>query len=713
MARVPAAAMTLAPAALDALFRPRSIAFVGASERTNAPATRGLRHCLRLGYRGTLHPVNPRHAELFGVACRPSIAAIGGPVDLAMIALPAEATIDAVAQCRDAGVRALVICSSGWEESGPDGVARAARLKAIVDGSSMAVIGPNCVGLGNARARLALAFNSSFESVRFVRPGHVGLVTQSGAMLGGLVLNGEDAGADLAAFVHVGNGMQVSLEAIAGALVEDVEIHALALMIEGLEDGPGFIATARRARVLGKPVVVYKAGRSAIGERAVRSHTGALAGADAVFDAVCRDEGIIRVDEPEDLVPTASALVRWRDKPPLRRGTTLIFTLSGGAASILADECERAGITIPPLAPETLARERALLPAFTVADNPFDVGGGVFSDADLPQKALAAALPDAAIESVLWVGVGAPRDERSRFLLDAALAEITRAGKPGVIVPTSGHAAEPGFSPAHAAGVPVARSLRAALTMLGAAHRVATAGAIARAEPSGEADVSATPATGPLHEAAAKKIVAEIGVPIPRHVIAPSVDAAVAAAQTIGFPVVLKAMVAGVLHKSEHGFVKVGLRTAGEVRDAAAAMMARIAADDFQGFLLEERAGPGIETVVGTRRDPLFGPVLMFGLGGIGVELFRDVAFARCPLSPDAAQALIGRTRAATLLGGFRGAPAHDEKALVAALVAVSRFAAARADALDTIEINPLLVLPGAGGVVALDAVITQASGGP
>lgn len=701
-----------APPSLGALFHPRSIAFLGASERPNTPASRGLRNCLRHGFRGALYPVNPKYDALFGAKCYPSLAALPEVPDLVMIGLSAEMTLDAVAQCRDAGVPVVVACSAGWEEQGAEGQARALRLRDLTAGSPMRLLGPNCLGAGNPARGMSLGYNSSFESIRLDRPGRVALVTQSGAMMGGLLLNAEDGGASVGLYAHVGNAMDIGMEEIVEYLADDAGTDVIALMIEGLRLPARFVSAAQRARAAGKPLVVFKAGTSELGRQAVLSHTGALAGSDEVFAAVCREQGILRVQECEDLMPAAALLANWRHKAPAAGQGLLVFTLSGGAASILADECAAAQVPLPPLAPATLERLQALLPSYVKADNPLDVGGAVFSDPELPRKAMAIALEDPGIDAVLWVGVGAPRDERSCLWLEQALDVLQASPKPGALIPVSGFAQEAGFARARAAGVPVCRSLRAAATLIG--HARAWRRPVV-APGTGAAHLPALPpGDRVIDELRSKALLAELGVRVPQSRLAADADEVGAAAQALGGPVVVKGIVEGVLHKSELGLVALGLADAAAAEAAARAMQARSPGLQFRGFLVERMAQRGVEVVLGIHRDPAFGPVLMFGLGGLAVELFKDVAFATCPVSPQGARALIGMTRAAALLRGFRGAPAADEEALVQAMVRLSQFAHHHRASLAEMDVNPVIVLPDGQGVLALDAVIVRGeSAGP
>ncbi|WP_246475536.1 acetate--CoA ligase family protein [Diaphorobacter ruginosibacter] len=692
-------------AGLGTLFHPRSIAFIGASERPNTPASRGLRNCLRHGFKGGLYPINPKYPELFGVRCYPALAELPEVPELAMIALSAEMTLQAVAECKAAGVRVVVVCSAGWEEQGAEGVERARRLQQILSGGTMRMLGPNCLGAGNPAAGLCLGYNSSFESMAHSRTGRVGLVTQSGAMMGGLLLNGEDAGADVGLYAHVGNAMDIGMEEIVEYMLGDEQIDVIALMIEGLRQPRRFVDAARRARAVGKPLVVFKAGTSELGRQAVMSHTGALAGADEIFAAVCREEGILRVQESEDLLSTAASLAHWKGRQPVGRGGMLVFTLSGGAASILADECAEAGVPLPALSATTLQKLEAILPSYVKASNPLDVGGAVFSNPELPRQALAIALEDDAIDSVLWVGVGAPRDERSQLWLDQALDVVGVSDKASAIVPVSGHVQEAGFERARALGIPLARSLRAAAQLNGFARR-ANQPLLARGDADGS--VPDLPAVeGLIDEVQSKALVKALGIRVPESRVAASVEEVASCARELAGPVVVKGLARGIAHKSEHGLVALNLATP-ELAQAAAQKMREQGGElEFTGFLVERMASRGVEVVLGIKRDPAFGPVLMFGLGGVAVELFKDVAFGMCPMSPDSARELISMTRAAALLRGFRGQPPADEEALVEAMVRLSQFAFRHADRLAEMDVNPVIVLPQGEGVLALDAMIS------
>lgn len=697
---------------LDALFNPKSIAFIGVSQKRYSPASRGLRNSFRLGFKGGLYPINPKYDEVHGVRCYPSLDAVPDSIDLAMIAVSADGTLDAIEQCRQKGVKTVVVCSSGWREIGEEGAARADRLDELLRGSGIRLLGPNSLGVGSVPSRFCLGYNSSFEEVRFPRVGRVGLISQSGAMLGGLVLNAEEQGADLAMIAHVGNAQDLTSEELARYMLHSESVDVVAMMIEGLKDPAGFVECGRLARKLGKALVVFKAGASELGRSAVQSHTGALAGSDEVFSAVCKEEGIIRVDESEDLLPTAALISNWKGRSRISKGNVLVFTLSGGAASIIADHAERRNLSIPMLSPDTTGRLERILPSYTRPANPFDVGGGVFSDATLPKRALQACIEDESTEAVLWVSVGAPRDERSCQMLNEALDVASGSSKPFLVVPTSGYPQESGFDRCRREGIPVASSIRSAMAMISAAVEVNRRPHIHVTDPPAVVSmVTALEGETDIDEAAAKTMLKNITIPVPLFEVADDTESAVAAADRIGYPVVLKGILPGVHHKTELGLVRLGLADSEAVRNAADNLFRNMSGHSSNGRVLVEEMisiDQGIEAVVGVVHDHQFGPMLMVGLGGVAVELYEDVAFGQCPTTPERALDMIHRTRLGTMLAGFRGRPKGDVEGLVSAMVSLSNFAVNYGEELAECDINPLLVGKEGAGVVALDAVMIR-----
>lgn len=692
---------------LEVMFNPTSVAFIGASQRPNTPASRGLRNCLRLGFKGALYPINPNYTELFGVKCYAGIKELPEVPELVMLGISAEHSLGAIKECYEFGVRNIVVCSAGWEEQGEEGQKRAKKLEAFLRDKDLRILGPNCLGLGNPEIGLSLGYNSSFESLSHPRKGNVGLVTQSGAMMGGLLLNGEDVGADIAMYAHIGNGMDIRMEEISDYLLDNPNINAVALMIEGLHDPQEFIKVAQKAQKVNKPLVVFKAGRSEQGREAVLSHTGALAGSDEVFAAVCEENNIIRVEESEDLLPVATALSHWSDKLPMKEDKSglAVFTLSGGAASIIADECEEAEVPFAQFTSETVEEISPLLPSYIKVSNPFDIGGAVFSDPDLPRDSMSMVLADDNVDSILWVGVGAPRDERSNLWLEQALDVISASNKAGIILSVSGYPQEEGFKRAHELGIPVARSVRSAVKMFSSGRKWSNKKI--RKTTTQKIKFPPLPEIAQvIDEVRGKSILRDLGIKTPNSIVVNSMREIDEKATAVKFPVVLKGVVEGITHKSDLGLVQLNLSSTEELKQAVENMQRKNPELNLETFLIEEMAPKGVEVVIGINKDKTFGPVLMFGLGGVFVELFKDVAFATCPVSPSRAKEIISKTKALKWLEGFRGEPEYDIDALVEAIVHISEFASYHKDRLLEMDINPIRVLPKGEGVLALDAVL-------
>jgi acyl-CoA synthetase (NDP forming) len=370
---------------------------------------------------------------------------------------------------------------------------------------------------------------------------------------------------------------------------------------------------------------------------------------------------------------------------------------------VLADELTAAGLEMPAPTQATVEACARLDNPFLEASNPFDVGSSVFSDPGAPKTALAIAARDANVDAICWIGVGAPRDERSSTLLDDALDVLGGCGKPAVIVPLSGTPVEAGFARAHELDVPVARSVKAAALLMRAAL------SHGEARPAAAAPHTAGATGGRvLRETEAKRELAARGIPVLEAHYATDTDEVASVASSVGFPLVLKGVAPGVAHKSEAGLVKVGLRDAAATRAAAEDMIRRNPGTRIEGFTVETQLVGGVETLLGIRMDAQFGPMLVFGLGGTMVEVLRDVALTACPCTPERARALIGETRAARLLDGFRGAPAADVEALVAAMVRLSRYAVEAANEVLEVEMNPFIVLPRGRGAFAVDALIVK-----
>jgi acyl-CoA synthetase (NDP forming) len=691
-------------ASLDPLIAPRSIAVLGASQDPLRIGGRPIAYMQARGFAGPILPVNPNRDTVQGLRAYPSLADAPGEIDAAIIAVPGAAAEQAVADCIARGVKAAIMFTAGFAEVDAAGAAVQARFTAAAKAAGMRLLGPNSLGLFNARLGYYPIFSSSFEN-GWPNPGRIGIASQSGAYGTHLFAIARDRRLGTPILVTTGNEADVTLGEAIGWLAEDPDTDVIVAYSEGVRDAPAFLAaieTARRAR---KPVAMIKVGRSALGAKAAQSHTASIAGDDAVTDAVLRDGGVHRARNTEELLDIAEVAAR-RIYPV---GNTLgVVTISGGAGVLISDAAEAQGLPMPPMPAEAQARLKALVP-FCNPSNPVDCTAQAFNDMSVIGRFATSMLDDGGYTSAIafFTQVGASRSiaPSLREQLDRTIAQfpdrlfvLSVTGPPETI-----RAWQDG-------GYLVFEDPTRAVTALAAMGRFGEAFSRPAAVTLSPLVAPALPASAP-DEAEAKRLLAAIGIASPAEEVCPSADAAAAAAERMGFPVALKLVSPDVLHKSEIGGVKLGLADAEGVRSAYAAIMEAAAAHApaarITGILVTPMLGGGVECVIGITRDPVFGPVAMVGLGGIFVEVLRDVALRLCPFGEAEADAMIRSLRGFPLLDGARGRPVMDVPALAAALSRLSRFATAAGPRLQGVEVNPIMVLPAGRGAVALDAVIT------
>jgi acyl-CoA synthetase (NDP forming) len=689
---------------LTPLLAARSVAVLGASQDPLRIGGRPIAYMKERGFAGEILPVNPNRDTVQGLPAYPRLADAPGEIDAAIIAVPAEAAEQAVADCIARGVKAAIMFTAGFAEVDEAGAETQARFTAAAKAAGMRLVGPNCLGVFNARLGWFPIFSSSFEN-GWPRPGRIGIASQSGAYGTHLFALARDRGLGTPILVTTGNEADVTLGEAIGWLAEDPETDVIIAYAEGVRDAPSFLAaleTARRAR---KPVAIIKVGRSALGARAAQSHTASIAGDDAVIDAVLRDAGAVRARNTEELLDIAAVATR-RIYPA--RNTLGVVTISGGAGVLISDAADAAGLAMPPMPEAAQARLKALVP-FCNPSNPVDCTAQAFNDMSVIGTFTESMLGDGGYTSAIafFTQVGASRSiaPSLRVQLDRAVAKhpdrlfILSVTGPAETI----RAWEEG-------GFLVFEDPTRAVAALAAMGRFGEA--FARPEVAAPPPLAA-PALpdAPPDEAGAKRILAGIGIASPEEVLCTTADSAVAAAERLGFPVALKLVSPDVLHKSEIGGVQLGVADAGAVRSAFAAIIAAAARHApearVSGVLVTPMVTGGVECVIGITRDPVFGPIAMVGLGGVFVEVLRDVALRLCPFGEAEAEAMIRRLKGFPLLDGTRGRPRMDVASLAGSLSRLSRFAAAAGPRLSGIEVNPLMVLPEGQGALALDAVIT------
>ncbi len=694
---------------LDAIFHPRSIAVIGATEKAGSVGRTILWNLLSSPFGGTVYPVNPTRPAILGVKAYPSLAAIGEPVDLAVIVTPAKTAPGLVEECGQAGVRGVIIISAGFKEVGPEGVELERQILATARRYGIRVVGPNCLGVMNPVERMNATFAAGIAN-----PGRVGLVSQSGALLTAILdwAALEDVG--FSSISSLGSMLDVGWGDVIDYLGDDPNTDSIVIYMETIGDARAFLSAAREV-ALTKPIIVIKPGRTAQAAKAAASHTGSLTGSDDVLDAAFRRAGVLRVDSISELFEVSEILA----KQPRPKGHRLsIVTNAGGPGVIATDALISGGGELTELTPETMEQLNAVLPSVWSHNNPIDIIGD--APPDRYAQALAVAAADPSTDGLLVILT--PQAMTDPTATARALVEYARIeGKPVLASWMGGEEVAEGAAILREAGIPTFAypdtacvlfnhlwRYDANLRSLYETPRLPVAperGEFREEVDSIIADVAAEGRTL-LTEYESKKVLAAYGIPITDTELAQTPDEAVAAAEEIGYPVVAKLLSRTVTHKTDVGGVVLNLRDPDAVREAfeqiRASVTERAGAEHFEGVTIQPMINwSGYELIVGSSPDPQFGPVLLFGMGGQLVEVFRDRALALPPLNTNLACHLINETMIAKALRGVRGRKAVDIDVLAALLVRFSELVAEQ-PRIAEIDINPLLASP--ERIIALDA---------
>ncbi|MDN3359654.1 acetate--CoA ligase family protein [Actinomadura sp. DC4] len=691
-------------AAIRALFDPASIAMVGATDKSGW-SVNTFANLRRYGFGGPIHLVNPRTEVVHGERAYRSLSDLPAPVDLAYVMVPTPAVRDVLEEGARLGIPNYVVLTAGFGETGPEGRAREEELAAFCRANGLTVLGPNGNGFINAATSVTpygLPIPPPLLS------GSVGVVLQSGALASSVLAFSQVRGIGLSLLTSMGNEAVVSVTDVIDHLVDDPATKAIALFLESIRRPEEFARVARRALAAGKPIVALKIGRSGLASRTAQAHTGALVGDDAVIDAAFRRLGVIRVRSLEDLIITAGLLASSGPLPGPRLG---VVTPSGGASEIIADRAEDEGLELPPFAGETLARLTEIMPEFGSAANPLDVTGYVVVDRTLLSRALRVVAEDPGIDVVLLLSdlprIEPPDPAPVLRQYENTTRVIAESPKPVVIVGNVlvdvGAFAR---TVQERTGYPhVVGGIEHGMAAIGAAVRWSRirreAAEPPRAGPRSAADDTAS---GVWAEHRAAAFLAANGVPVVPAELAADEEAAVAAAGSFGYPVVLKAAAEGLGHKSDIGGVRLGLTGPDEVRRAYREIRAA-AGPAALGALVQPQRDGGVELLVGVVRDPAWGLVLAVGLGGVWVEVLRDSALRLLPVGAAEARRALGELRGAKLLEGARGTEPADLDAVADVVARVCALAGSLGDDLESLEINPLLVC--GSRIEALDALVT------
>ena len=701
---------------VKALTEPRNAVLVGANDRPGSWAWRVLRNLKQYEFPRPLYLVNPRRTEIGGDRCYPDFNSLPEPPDHLVVLVPAPGVPEVLRQGAAAGARSATVFSSGFGEAyNSDAAPLGRELKAVIAETGLAVSGPNCMGNICAKTRLVTL---SEDRPLLLREGPIALVGQSGGMM--IFLNAalEERGMNAEYLITSGNEAGLGIPDYIAFFSDQPELKVIIVYIEAIADMEKFKAACRMARAAGKAVVAVKLGQSESGRNAAMAHTASLAGSIEAFDAVAADLGIVRADTLDDAVEISELLVHTGAPGGRRLGA---ITLSGAFRGLLYDAAERNGLQFPKLADATLEKLNAILGVGSLVSNPIDGGFGVLSSADNYKASIAALQADPNIDMIL-IQENLPRepgsDRAERYIHTAEAIVAGGAPKPIAIITPVSHS-QSDYSRALRAKVPhvsflleVNKSLRAIATVArrDELERLATPSnkiTSTSAEDAAAARVRALAKSGAaLDEVESKQLIRAYGIPTPAEIAVKSPDDAVKAARQIGYPVVLKGVAAKLLHKSDAGAVALHLGDDDAVRAAYACItenVRRAGIESLDAMLVCQQISGGLELVLGLNRDPEMGLVIMAGSGGVLLELTKDVAFAAPPLTREKARAMIERTHAARLLRGYRSSPALDTDTVIDALIALGRIAEDLADVVQSIDINPFVVLPRGG--FALDAL--------
>ncbi len=685
------------------ILRPETVAVIGASDTPSRIGGRPIHSMKAMGFGGRIFPVNPRRETVQGIPAWPSIRDVPEPVDCALIAVPAAIAVEAIRDCAERGVKSAVVFTSGFAEQGEDGARAQREVGQIARDSGMRIVGPNCLGVF-AMDRGWYGTFTNAPALLDLPPGPVGIVSQSGAYGSHVLLVAQRRGVGSNFWVTTGNECDVDVGEVIDFFAESPEVGIIAVYAEGVRDGLRLRQALARARDARKPVIFMKVGRTGEGARAAASHTASLAGSDAVYDALFRQYGVYRAGTTEELVDVAYAC-QYGSYPKGRRIS--LQTISGGVGVQMADDAVRYGLEVAPLPGPVQDKLKAMIP-FAGTNNPVDFTAQALNEPDLMVKNIGLTIDEADYDSHVIFMTSVPatpfmkepcaglfRTVRERYPDEPMIMSLV--GGPDVVAVYE------------KLGYPVFEDPSLAVRAIAALTRLGEAFDRSSDSPPPAPRDGMLPAPAEaVGEHEAKAILASAGIPAVRERLAATPEAAAAAAAAIGGPCALKIVSPDILHKTEIGGVLLDVEGESAVADGARTLLRRASERApearIEGVLVSEMVSGGVETVLGAVHDPVFGPAVMFGLGGVFVEVLKDVSFRLAPFGVGEAHRMIDEIRGRAMLDGVRGAPPADLDALADALARLSVFADANAGRLESIDINPFIVLPKGG--VAVDALI-------
>lgn len=693
---------------LEAIFAPKAVAVIGASPEPTRLGHQVLKNIVQNGYQGRIYPIHPKASEILGLLAYPSVLAVPEPIDLAVIVIPTALVLGAVEECGQKGVQGLIVITAGFKEVGGEGKRLEKQLIEVVQRYQMRMIGPNCLGVIDTTCNL----NATFAAL-MADPGKIAFMSQSGALCTAILDWSKANAIGFSRFVSLGNKADVNEVTLLQAWGNDPYSKVILAYLEGISDGPSLITTAREVTAK-TPVIAIKSGTTAAGTRAVSSHTGSLTGSENAYEAAFTQCGILRAHSMEDLFDLALAFAY---QPPLKGNNIAIVTNAGGPGIIATDAIERTGLLkIAEFTPETISRLQHELPPMANVFNPIDVIGDARSDRYW--IAIDAALKDPGVDALLVLFT--PQASSETELTAQLITELAAKSEKPVVTSFMGAVSlvkaleilQAGKIPNYAFPERAVNALRGMAAHLNwkqqplpeyvefEVDKARVRDLFARVREAGRVE---------LGEIEAREVIEAYGMRLPKSKLARSAEEAVQFAQEIGYPVVMKVSSPDILHKSDIGGVKVGVSDATTVRDSFDLIeyRARKYSPNAQvwGVLIQEMVRKGRELLVGVSRDPQFGPLIVFGMGGIYVEVLRDVAFRLAPISRQEARSQIRGIRTYKLLQGVRGEAPADVASVEEVLLRVSQLVTDFPEIVE-MDINPLVVHPQGEGAVVVDARI-------
>ena len=691
---------------LRKLFAPESIAIIGASSSLERLTGRTLRYLQSFGYGGAIYPINPKADVISGLPVHRNVTEVEGPVDLAIFSIKAKLNPDALRACADKKIPFALIYSSGFSETGDRALQE--EVSAIARDGGIRILGPNCQGLANFAEGIPLTFSGALYEVPRPLPGHVALVSQSGAFGFSSFGVGLEHGVRFRYVATTGNQSDLDAVECADYVLEDPKVHLLMLYLEGLEDGAGFLRLVRKARERDIAVAVLKAGRSPSAREAAKSHTAALTGDDRVWSAVFSQYGVIPMEDIDDIIGIGQVLGAEKR---MSGGRSAILTTSGGAGIVMADCLNDVGLSVPVFSHDTRSRIEAAIPPFGASRNPVDMTVQISEQPENFRSVFDAVQEDPELDSIvtsLSMIVGHAGD----VMTDTMIESYVKSPKPQAAVWMIDHQHGGSFiERMKTAGIPIFQSFRQCARALRELNRWGAFKPPAAPEVGGNAPILPQWKDA-MTEYDAKVFLSRYDIPVTRERLCLNLEEACDAAEELGFPVALKGMAASVLHKTEAGIVALDVRSFEELRGALKTVRKHLA--DYvgdgavQGFLVSEMVRGGFECIVGVKRDPVFGPMIAVGLGGIYVEVLGDVSLRHGPVDEEEALNMIRQLKGYSFLSGTRGSKPRDIRALAGIVSRVSRLAAIETDLLE-LDINPVFVLEEGKGAVAADALVVKA----